>query len=279
MIFREKWSLFDESTHVPLLIYHPQSPFAGKRYPFPVELLDIFPTINDLVVATPYNPLELYAEVYDENATEVKWFHALQGKSLAPIILGSKLDVLKTDHHKSKPMLSRHVASIQPIAMPQLPMKSALSQMLRCASKESSREDPRLNKKILPSKWKPWDKRRPLRKDINETAFEIKEVSVMGYSLRTTNYRYTAYYNFPKSTRIPDFKSSLFSEELYHHLPETQLTSRETVNVAKDINFEKVLRIFRRRLKNILYNDTSFLAQHISPTEVISLTHKEYVGC
>jgi arylsulfatase A-like enzyme len=37
----EKWSLFDESTHVPLMIYHPDSPYKGRHYPEPVELIDV----------------------------------------------------------------------------------------------------------------------------------------------------------------------------------------------------------------------------------------------
>ena len=43
--------MFDESTRVPLLIHHPLSPYHGQHYVHPVELVDIFPTINDLVQA------------------------------------------------------------------------------------------------------------------------------------------------------------------------------------------------------------------------------------
>lgn len=45
----EKWSMFDESTRVPLLIHHPQSPHHGMHYSHPVELVDIFPTVTDIV--------------------------------------------------------------------------------------------------------------------------------------------------------------------------------------------------------------------------------------
>eukprot|EP01042_Synura_sphagnicola_P000038 gene38-38_t len=56
----EKWTLFDESTRVPLLIHHPQSPFQGMHYTKPVELLDIFPTINDLLgVRRAYNDSDI----------------------------------------------------------------------------------------------------------------------------------------------------------------------------------------------------------------------------
>ena len=49
MLCREKWSLFDESSSVPLLVAHPDSPFKGQHYPHPVELLDVYPTVVDLL--------------------------------------------------------------------------------------------------------------------------------------------------------------------------------------------------------------------------------------
>jgi iduronate 2-sulfatase len=47
----EKWTLFDESTRVPLMISHPKSPFKGTHSYDPVELVDVFPTLLDLVSA------------------------------------------------------------------------------------------------------------------------------------------------------------------------------------------------------------------------------------
>jgi hypothetical protein len=44
-----KWTLFEESTRVPLIISDPRHPVShGKHYRQPVELLDIFPTLVDL---------------------------------------------------------------------------------------------------------------------------------------------------------------------------------------------------------------------------------------
>lgn len=73
----EKWSLFDESTRVPLLISHPLSPLLGKHVTQPVELLDIFPTVLDLLgVAVPDDcPSDLLCR-------------PPQGKSLAAAVLG-----------------------------------------------------------------------------------------------------------------------------------------------------------------------------------------------
>ena len=74
----EKWTLFDESTRVPLLISHPKSPYQGSHYKSPVELIDIYPTVLDLV-----------APKYDEKKVcEGNVCRPLQGKSLASIVLG-----------------------------------------------------------------------------------------------------------------------------------------------------------------------------------------------
>ena len=85
----EKWTLFDESTRVPLLISHPKSPFQGSHYKSPVELIDIYPTVLDLVQA-PYDKNKVCRQ---DNKCK-----PLQGKSLAGVILGddvaNKIDEL-----------------------------------------------------------------------------------------------------------------------------------------------------------------------------------------
>ena len=87
-ICREKWSMFDESTRVPLFIHHPDSPFKGKHYQDPVETIDIYPTVTDLL-SVPWN--------YDQHCKgdlhfgKKKVCHDLQGKSLARVVLGNDL--------------------------------------------------------------------------------------------------------------------------------------------------------------------------------------------
>ena len=90
----EKWTLFDESTRVPLLIYHPLSPFKGQQYTHPVELVDIYPTLLDLAGvsyptvanggAVSYNPLSSPCFISDRKCPP------LDGLSLAPVVLGSQ---------------------------------------------------------------------------------------------------------------------------------------------------------------------------------------------
>jgi arylsulfatase A-like enzyme len=93
----EKWTLFDESTRVPLLISHPKSPFQGSHYKSPVELIDIYPTVLDLVQA-PYDVDKVCK--FDNKCKP------LQGKSLAGVILGddvaNKIDELYVER-KTRP--------------------------------------------------------------------------------------------------------------------------------------------------------------------------------
>lgn len=81
--------MFDESTRVPLFIYHPQTPFASKHYWDPVELLDVYPTLVDLL-SLPYNHGTTCAG-YEQFFGKNKVCHQLQGKSLARVVLGDDL--------------------------------------------------------------------------------------------------------------------------------------------------------------------------------------------
>eukprot|EP00607_Mallomonas_marina_P008944 CAMPEP_0182422622 /NCGR_PEP_ID=MMETSP1167-20130531/8350_1 /TAXON_ID=2988 /ORGANISM="Mallomonas Sp, Strain CCMP3275" /LENGTH=285 /DNA_ID=CAMNT_0024600815 /DNA_START=12 /DNA_END=865 /DNA_ORIENTATION=- len=84
----EKWSLFDESTHVPLMIHHPSSPYKGHHYRDPVELIDIFPTLNELL-AVPDNP-DTVCTPGENDTNYIYECLPLEGKSLARIILGDQ---------------------------------------------------------------------------------------------------------------------------------------------------------------------------------------------
>jgi hypothetical protein len=73
---------------IPNLNPDPLSPCTGQRYKQPVELIDIFPTLNDLL-GNPINRKALYGAQNNQNSYFRK-FIPLQGKSLAPAILGEK---------------------------------------------------------------------------------------------------------------------------------------------------------------------------------------------
>lgn len=238
---REKWTLFDESTHVPLLIAHPLSPFKGQRYKKPVELIDIFPTINDLLAA-PYNKRQIYGP--DPLTGYYKKFIPLQGKSLAPIILGRGF---RFRHGKTNSKII-----YRGDLMPSLNQSYAVSQMWQCALGDNADLDPReLNARPNIAQWIPCDVN-PRNK---------REVSVMGYSMRTLDFRYTQYIPFIRPQRVPNFSAPLFTEELYDHRDDKpgDLGHKELVNFAKDISYSSILQTFRKEMKSFLWNEVVYL--------------------
>eukprot|EP01035_Chromulina_nebulosa_P032578 gene32578-43527_t len=128
----EKWTLFDEALRVPLLIAHPESPFKGQHYRDPVELVDVFATVNDILGVT-----------IDKKIYRGDKYIPLQGKSLAPVVLGKEL------YGKYFPA---NVGSVQFRAvaknasnpgqvMPMLEHNFAISQAARCAQKDKIPKD------------------------------------------------------------------------------------------------------------------------------------------
>lgn len=93
----EKWTLYDEATRVPLIISHPLSIYKGHHYPYPVELVDIYPTINDLLGFS-----------FDRKKDcPAGWACLpLSGKSLAPLILGHNVQAAAAVKKVKKPKKS-----------------------------------------------------------------------------------------------------------------------------------------------------------------------------
>ena len=189
----EKWSLFDESTRVPLIIYHPQSPFKGQRYPHPVELIDIFPTIND-ILGVKFNRKELYKHT-GKDVKQHRKFIPLQGKSLAPLVLGRDF--------RFRAKRSTSLVHYRGDAMPVLNRTFAISQTWRCAQLHEHKHDPRSKSGTLgndvPHDFRPWD-----CCNVDDKVKEIAlQVSVMGYAMRTPDYRYIAYIHVLRPHRLP----------------------------------------------------------------------------
>ena len=246
-IYREKWSLFDESTHVPIIIAHPLSPFKGQRYPHPVELIDVFPTINDLLAA-PFNKKTIYGthSRHHGGSGFSRVSIPLQGKSLAPLILGRQFKY-RAGRTNSKIIYNGD-------AMPSLNQSFALSQTWRCSKSNVADLDPRTNSSVR-GQFMQWD-----ICDAQVTSMP-DEVSVMGYSMRTLDYRYTQYIPFHRMKRIPIFDEPIYAEELYDHRGDVMgdLGKRELVNLALDSQYSSVLLSYRSTLRDFLYNEVVYL--------------------
>lgn len=232
---REKWTLFDESTRVPLLISHPRSPFQGQRYTHPVELIDIFPTVLDLLHILPSKPCP--------NIGGQGKCQPLAGQSLAPVVMGThvtndnapsavytkRLQALQKSKNSRQlngedEHLHAHVK--QPAgmahsrdkhhklgagdAMPVLARKFAISQDWRCAKKELLQKlhDGGGNANSMRNPWYECNRADKVYDD---------QLSVMGYSFRSSDYRYTIWLHFDRVKNIPQFGAPPYAEELYDH--------------------------------------------------------------
>lgn len=245
----EKWSLFDESTHVPFMIYHPNSPFKGQHYPEPIELIDVFPTVMDLL-RLPWTSNNACHRM--KKHTFIDRCLPLQGKSLAGIVMGNQW--MKRYNLTMSPSLASHS---DPTKMHILENGFAISQMWRCAPHGmgyvlSADGHVTFERKL----WTDCNKK--------DSALPLeKELSMMGYSMRTTQYRYTLWVPFDKTVIQPNWTlaATIRQEELYDHRDEkpTDFTHREIFNLADDPKFKSLKDGFRDKLISLIQNEFIFL--------------------
>ena len=237
-----KWSLFDESTRVPLMIYHPQSPYKGKHYSHPVELIDIYPTVLDLV------------QVDGDREQVCRKGHLcrrLQGKSRAALVLGKSLPPhLAKSAEYSEPRSADSKDTV--VSLQSSPDDVAISQTWRCSHAEREQEakdtamnglDRRKGKTLKQMRYSNW-------KDCDKGVLGPNVQSVMGYSMRTDDFRYTAYFQWHKEKMVPKLDAPILEEELYDNRGETleDFTHLELTNVANRGAFKNVTATLRRQL-------------------------------
>ena len=225
----EKWTLFDESTRVPLMIHHPLSPYKGKHYQEPVETIDLFKTINDLSMA-PFNKKQTY---FSKGSRFNRPVVPLQGKSLALVVLGPKLYTFKSPHNflnsnKTNDITSKNI-KFQSNSLPLLDHAFAISQKWKCVAIDKDGYDPRVASDKNRDRNSHWTEC-----DMTNTTKRFDENSYMGYSLRTRDYRYTAWIPFDREKLIPFWDREIKYQELYDHSTERlgDLGKFELVNLA-----------------------------------------------
>ena len=138
--------------------------------------------------------------------------------------------------------------------MPTLNQTFAISQSWRCSSAQDALLDSR-NDSSLSQNHVRWDMC-PLHK--NDTT----DASVMGYSMRTLDFRYTMYIPFIRFERIPIWDAPIFAEELYDHRDGYlgDLGHKETVNVATDIKFKEILEKHRSDMRDFLWHEVVYVS-------------------
>ena len=169
----------------------------------------------------------------------------LQGKSLAPLILGR--------NYKFRQGRTGNKVIYHGDKMPTLNHTFALSQTWRCALKVNAGLDSRKGK--ANGQNVVWDA-------CNVDTIDVsKEVSVMGYSMRTLDFRYTMYVHMLRPHRLPMWNETIFAEELYDHRGDVanDFGHRELVNLAYDEKYAGILQDQRGTLRSYLWNDVVYL--------------------
>lgn len=246
---------------VPLLISHPNSPYMGQHYSLPVEHVDIYATLNELLKA-PYNKKDVCQ-------TGTKCL-PLSGKSLGPVLLGAPL--YEANFNKKgtpvKGVKKAYNASKYGNVMPRMTHDFAISQVLRCAPKDQV-DAAAKQQEFAMSNSDSTEQRKPVQTQ-NRNAFwndcdlnqknNPNEVALIGYSMRTSTYRYTAYFYFNKTTERPEVGRLPFDQELYDHRNETlaDFTHRETVNLARKAQFIPHLDTLRKKLVSYINKEIHF---------------------
>ena len=272
---------------MPLFISHPQSPFQGQHYSEPVELIDIFPTVLDLFPVSPEDSGS--AKPCHKLAPDMNLCLPLQGKSLAPAILGtpvgdpsspsarypgggpaSKNEVNSRSRGRSRGK-KKHTAVLPAAApplisdhMPSLAKDSfAVSQSWRCAFKRDLQKIDDENKALgrknnhrnFLSPWFECD-----RDDGKSASKRDQQVCVMGYSMRYAVARYTIWLHWDRVKNLPQLTVPPFAEELYDHRGETleNFTHLELHNLVYQPEFAEVAKRFKAKALHFLEHDVKF---------------------
>jgi hypothetical protein len=287
---------------VPLLISHPQSPFQGQRYSDPVELIDLFPTVLDLLPVSPADAAapsaQAAAAACEKLVPDMHVCRPLQGKSLAPAVLGTPVGdpdapsaryphgsssssasapAAKKKRKAKRVKLRGGITSTQPPrsiskVMPPLGRDLfAVTQSWRCVYKSElarlavngSRGD------LRRGGFNPWFE--CARQDNRSPDMRSKQVCVMGYSLRYAAARYTIWLHWDRVKNVPQLSVPPFAQELYDHRGESlqNFTHLELANLAHRPEFAEVAQRYRAQALHFLQHRVQFRGSTSSPSEYI----------
>lgn len=183
-----KYSNYDISLRVPLLIVAPQFKYNAKRVSnHIVELVDLFPTLAELsglIKSFPKCKKDVFTKLCSE------------GKSLVPIMTSTEKSLKE---------------AAESFALSQYPRPGTYP------TKKPNSDKPKL-----------------------------KEIKIMGYSVRTSRFRYTEWVEFNHSTFKPNWEN-VYGKELYDH----------SFDMGENLNLEN-----RKELKNIQKFLSSILKEY-----------------
>ncbi len=102
--------------------------------------------------------------------------------------------------------------------------------------------------------------RSPIWRDCDYTKNNPNEFVVLGYAMRTPEYRYIAYFVFNRTTQLPEINELPFDEELYDHKNETlkDFTHREVFNLAVRPSYQVTIQSLRQKLVTFIKEKVVF---------------------
>ncbi|EWM28099.1 iduronate-2-sulfatase [Nannochloropsis gaditana] len=143
----------------------------------------------------------------------------------------------------------------------------ALTQIPRCCSQGCG------NRPLKKVPWFAWEVCSGGNRDWND----LNERVYMGYSMRTDEWRYTAWVPFNASTHTPEWTQAWGGEELYDHRDprcneKGNFDSCETRNMAKDVSLQLVKKELYAKMRSIVdtynYKQWKLKSQHQSAKKV-----------
>ena len=268
-----KWTLFEESTNVPLIIAAPSLPPSthGTRSSQLVELVDIFPTLLDLTGTTALflSRCPVLAPLLDESRSDGAVYKIPKGgpRSSVP----GEGTVRNTEGHVFRhvycdPLDGASLASLlkAPVELGGswrarlLPF--ALSQKMTCKlpGKTTSPQVGRADLDPNTPSWTDFCPNRRLPRNPSSGA--------MGYALRSsTDFKYVAWLELDTNTLLPRLDSSPLAEQLYSLRASPSSTASylrgvetELVNLSGQANHSDIQASLRRQLYDFLFFNASF---------------------
>jgi iduronate 2-sulfatase len=282
-----KWSLFDESSRVPLFIHDPRSPGSyGQHYKHPVELLDIFPTLVDMTntYVDTKNCKDQHKVRSSATEMEMRTFRhqycdPLDGISLKPLFD----DLQSKSKDGQNGVIESNFRREFDFALTQKQSCKSISVLKRLKMRPSSAsvgffgnvktQIDKINNKMINSETEGWIDFCPFRAAPNERS---PMYGMMGYSMRTVDWRYTSWLLLDVNTLLPALDIAPLAEELYDHrtlaIQTVQYVSgkkeirsvvgrKELVNLvnstAENGLYQNVRARLRRKLYDYLYYNVS----------------------
>jgi len=156
-----------------------------------------------------------------------------------------------------------------PVAMAKFAHDFAISQVIRCAPlNRIPKQETAPHRHHTSDKGEHHSAQRSVMwNDCETKRHNPAEMSLLGYAMRTLEYRYVAYYPYNRATQVPEVYNAStvpYEEELFDHKNETlsDFTHREITNLAYRPGYSVVIAHFRAKLVEFVLKSFANVSPH-----------------